>query len=195
MRNIVVALTGASGVILGIRLLEKLKENEDVRTSLILSEAASQNILLETDYQISEVCVLADAVYDNADFSAPIASGSYPVDTMVVLPCSMKTLSAICHGYDATLIARAGDVTLKERRQLILCPRETPLHAIHLENMLKLAQLGVSIIPPILGFYTKPKTVEDLISHFLMKIFDAMKLPYSGAKGWGMEDAERWIGK
>ena len=95
MRNIVVALTGASGVILGIRLLEKLKENEDVRTSLILSEAASQNILLETDYQISEVCVLADAVYDNADFSAPIASGSYPVDTMVVLPCSMKTLSAI----------------------------------------------------------------------------------------------------
>ena len=133
MRNIVVALTGASGVILGIRLLEKLKENEDVRTSLILSEAASQNILLETDYQISEVCVLADAVYDNADFSAPIASGSYPVDTMVVLPCSMKTLSAICHGYDATLIARAGDVTLKERRQLILCPRETPLHAIHLE--------------------------------------------------------------
>ena len=185
MRRIVVGITGASGAILGIRFLQELRKQPDCNISLVMSDAAKKNILLETDFCIDAVYAMADQAYENHDLAAPIASGSYQVDAMVVLPCSMKSLSAIAHGFDENLLVRAASVTMKEGRQLILCPRETPLHAVYLENMLSLARQQVAIIPPMLSFYARPETVEDLISQHLMKVFDYMRLPYTCARRWG----------
>src|SRR5665647_654394 len=153
MRRIVVGITGATGAIYGIRLLEILKQYPEVETLLVMSNWAEENIRIETDYQPTDVFKLADVVYGANEMSAPIASGSFQTEGMIVIPCSMKTLSAIANGYADNLIVRAADVMMKEGRPLILSSRETPLNAIHLENMLKLSRLGVKIIPPMPGFY------------------------------------------
>lgn len=182
-KNIIVGITGASGVIYGIRLVEELKKlNHTVH--LILSQWAVKNIEIETECDVEVLRELADWCYDVNDLSAPIASGSYRNDGMVIAPCSMKTLSAIANGYSDNLISRAADVCIKERRKLIVVPRETPLSRIHLENMLKLSQAGVIILPPVPGFYFKPRTVDDIINHTVGKILDSMGIQAELYKRW-----------
>ena len=178
-----VAITGASGSIIGIRFLEELK-NIDVKTELIISNKAEIIIKAETDYSIPDVCNLATKYYDVNDLTAAPASGSYRIDKMVVIPCSMKTLAAIASGYSDNLISRVADVMIKERRKLILVVRETPLNAIHLENMLKLTRLGVIIFPPIPSFYHKPQNIDDIIKHTIGRILDQVGLKIE-IKRWG----------
>jgi len=178
-----IAVTGASGVHLAIRLLEILKE-KDVETELIISKNAEKIISVETDYNISEVRKLADKNYEVNDLLAPPASGSYKLDSMIIIPCSMKSLSAIANGYANNLITRAADVTIKEKRKLILVVRETPFSAIHLENMLKLAKLGVIIFPPIPSYYIKPENIDELIDFTIGRILDQIGIE-SNIKRWG----------
>jgi len=182
--KICVALCGASGGIYGVRLLEALGKMEGVETHLVASQAAIETLDIEMSIKPEELAALADYCYDNGDIAAPIASGSFGCNAMVVSPCSMKTLAGIACGYSDNLIIRAADTMLKERRNLILCPRETPLSAIHLENMLKLARLGVSILPPMPAFYIKPETVDDLINHHIMKVMDALGLKWDKCQRW-----------
>ncbi len=179
----IVAITGASGSIMGIRFLEQLKKI-DVKTELIISNIAKIIIKAETDYSISDVSNLATKYYDVNDLTAAPASGSYQIDEMVVIPCSMKTLAAIANGYSDNLISRVADVMIKERRKLILVVRETPLNAIHLENMLKLTRLGVIIFPPIPSFYHKPQNIDDIIKHTIGRILDQVGLKID-IKRWG----------
>lgn len=178
-----VAITGASGVHLAIRLLEILKEKE-VETELIISKNAEKIITIETDYKISDIRRLAYKNYDVDDLLAPPASGSYKLDTMIIIPCSMKSLSAISNGYANNLITRAADVVIKEKRKLILVVRETPFSAIHLENMVKLAKLGVIIFPPIPSYYIKPKDIDELIEFTIGRILDQIGIE-SDIKRWG----------
>ncbi|TKJ23825.1 MAG: aromatic acid decarboxylase [Promethearchaeota archaeon Loki_b32] len=178
-----IAVTGASGVHLAIRLLEILKE-KDVETELIISKNAEKIISVETDYKISEVRKLADKNYEVNDLLAPPASGSYKLDSMIIIPCSMKSLSAIANGYANNLITRAADVAIKEKRKLILVVRETPFSAIHLENMLKLAKLGVIIFPPIPSYYIKPENIDELIDFTIGRILDQIGIE-SNIKRWG----------
>ncbi len=178
-----IAVTGASGVHLAIRLLEILKE-KDVETELIISKNAEKIISVETDYKISEVRKLADKNYEVNDLLAPPASGSYKLDSMIIIPCSMKSLSAIANGYANNLITRAADVAIKEKRKLILVVRETPFSAIHLENMLKLAKLGVIIFPPIPSYYIKPENIDELIEFTIGRILDQIGIE-SNIKRWG----------
>jgi len=178
-----VAITGASGVHLAIRLLEILKEKE-VKTELIISKNAEKIITIETDYKISDIRKLAYKNYDVDDLLAPPASGSYKLDSMIIIPCSMKSLSAIANAYANNLITRAADVAIKEKRTLILVVRETPFSAIHLENMLKLAKLGVTIFPPIPSYYIKPKDIDDLIEFTIGRILDQIGIE-SNIKRWG----------
>jgi len=180
---LIVAITGASGSIMGIRFLEELK-NIDVITELIISNKAKIIIKAETDYSISDVSNLATKHYDVDDLTAAPASGSYKIDEMVVIPCSMKTLAAIANGYSDNLISRVADVMIKERRKLILVVRETPLNAIHLENMLKLTRLGVIIFPPVPSFYHKPQNIDDIIKHTIGRILDQVGLKID-IKRWG----------
>ncbi|MBA7677107.1 putative UbiX-like flavin prenyltransferase [subsurface metagenome] len=178
-----IAVTGASGVHLAIRLLEILKE-KDVETELIISKNAEKIVAIETEYNISEVRKLADKNYEVDDLLAPPASGSYKLDSMIIIPCSMKSLSAIANGYANNLITRAADVTIKENRKLILVVRETPFSAIHLENMLKLAKLGVIIFPPIPSYYIKPENIDELIEFTIGRILDQIGIE-SNIKRWG----------
>ncbi|MEE9377180.1 MAG: UbiX family flavin prenyltransferase [Candidatus Lokiarchaeia archaeon] len=178
-----VAITGATGVQLAIKLLETLKEKK-VKTELVISEIAEKIIAIETKYQTSDIYKLADRYFDVDDLLAPPASGSYKLDSMIIIPCSMKSLSAIANGYANNLITRAADVMIKENRKLILVVRETPFSAIHLENMLKLAKLGVVIFPPIPSYYTKPKNIEELIEFTIGRILDQLGIE-SNIKRWG----------
>ncbi|MHA2281867.1 MAG: UbiX family flavin prenyltransferase [Promethearchaeota archaeon] len=178
-----VAMTGASGAILGIKFLKELRTLE-IETELIISEKAEIIIKTETNYEIEDVRKLATKNYDVNDLTAAPASGSYKVDKMVVIPCSMKTLAAIANGYSDNLISRVADVMIKERRRVILVVRETPLNAIHLENMLKLTRLGVVIFPPVPSFYHKPKNVEDIVNHTIGRILDQAGIEID-IKRWG----------
>lgn len=171
--KVIVGISGASGVILGIRLLEELKK-ADVETHLIISHIAKDIIEYETGYSIKDVENMADFVHDENDLNAIVNSGSFKFDTSVIIPCSMKTLSAISNGFGDNVITRVGDVTLKERRQLIIVPRETPLRTVHLENMTKLSQEGAIILPAMPGFYHKPETIDDQINFIIGKILDVM---------------------
>ncbi len=184
MKKIIIGISGASGSIYGIDLLKKLKQVEGIETHLVMSDWAKENIKLETDYQPEEVEKLADFVYDDHNLGASIASGSFRVDAMVVEPASMKTVAGISVGFDDDLIIRAAGVMLKEQRKLILVPRETPLSAIHLENLTKLAKLGVQIIPPIPSFYDHPQTIQDIIDHQSMKVVDALGIDNEIGRRW-----------
>lgn len=188
MKKIIVAITGASGSIYGIDILKKLSQLPDVETHLVLSDWAKENIKLETDYTPEQVVGLADHVYDNHNMGAAIASGSFRIDGMVVAPASMKTVAGIAAGFDIDLIIRAAGVMLKEQRKLIIVPRETPLSAIHLENLTKLARLGVQIIPPIPSFYNHPQTIQDLVDHQSMKVIDNLGIENNFGKRWGEEN-------
>ncbi len=182
--KLVIGITGSTGVIYGIRMLEVLKKL-DVETHLIMSEWGQKCITMETDYDVSSVKSLATSVSDENNMASSVSSGTHKVDGMIVAPCSMKTLSAIANGFDDTLIARAAGVTLKESRKLVLMTRETPLSAIHLENMLKLSRLGVVILPPVMEFYTKPKTIQDVIDHGVGKCLDQFDLEHGLYARWG----------
>ena len=177
-------MTGSTGVIYGIRMLEKLKELE-VETHLIMSEWAQKCVSMETDFTVDQVKQLATSVSDEKNMASSVSSGTHKIDGMVVAPCSMKTLSAIANGYDDTLIARAAGVSIKESRKLILMVRETPLSAIHLENMLKLSRLGIVILPPVTEFYTKPKSIDDIINHGVGKCLDQFDLEHNLYSRWG----------
>lgn len=184
MMRLIVGISGSTGVIYGIRLLEELKKL-DVDTHLILTDWASKCILMETSYTIDHVKSLATSVSDDKNMASSVSSGTHKVNGMIVAPCSMKTLSAIANGYDETLVARAAGVTIKESRKLVLMVRETPLSAIHLENMLKLARIGVVILPPVTEFYTKPKTIDDIVNHGIGKCLDQFDLDHNLYTRWG----------
>ena len=187
MKRIVVGISGASGVIYGIRLLKVLKETE-WETHLVISEAAKQNILLETSLTVKEVEDLADKVYDPKNQAASISSGSFKTSGMVIVPCAIKTLSGVAHSFNENLLIRAADVTLKERRRLILVVRETPLHKGHLALMQKVVDLGGIILPPVPAFYIVPKSIEDLIDHTIGKILDIMEIDHTLYKRWEGEE-------
>ena len=159
--RLIVGMSGASGVIYGVRLLEVLKAESNVETHLVMSDSARMNINLETDWSAKDVLALADHVYSNRDIAASIASGSFGTDGMIVAPCAIKTLSAITNSYADSLIVRAADVVLKECRRLVLVPRETPLHTGHCELLYRASQLGAIIAPPMPAHYIKPQSVDD----------------------------------
>ncbi len=184
--RVIVGISGASGVIYGIRLLEAFKA-VPIETHLIMSEWAENILALETDCDLSSVNDLAAVKYDNRDMTAPVASGSFLTAGMVIAPCSMKTLAGIANGYSQNLLERAADVTIKEGRKLVLVPRETPLSAVHLENMLKLARMGVVIAPPMPAFYINPKQVSDLVDHHVGKIMDQFGFSNTLVKRWQEE--------
>ncbi|MFZ5898133.1 MAG: UbiX family flavin prenyltransferase [Bacillota bacterium] len=182
--RIIVAISGASGAVYGISILKELSARS-VETHLVLSAAARYIIAQETASTVGQVTSLATRTYDENDFTAPIASGSFPCQAMVVAPCSMKTLAGIASGYAENLILRAADVTIKERRRLILVTRETPLSPIHLENMLKLARLGVVIMPPVPAFYTRPATIDDIVRQTTGRLLDLLGLDNDLTQRWG----------
>ena len=182
--RLIIGITGSTGVIYGIRMLETLK-NLNVDSHLVMTEWAEKCISMETDYTSDYVKSLATNVSDEKNMASSVSSGTHKHDGMIVAPCSMKTLSAIANGYDDTLVARAAGVTIKESRKLILMVRETPLSAIHIENMLKLARIGVVILPPVTEFYTKPKTIDDIVNHGVGKCLDQFDLEHNLYPRWG----------
>ena len=182
--RLIVGITGASGVIYGIRLLQMLRELPQVESHLVISNGAKLNIALETQWQAKAVAELADRVYADNDLAAAISSGSYPADGMVILPCSMKTLSGVVNSYADNLIVRAADVTLKEQRRLVLVPRESPLHAGHTRLMHEAATMGAVICPPAPAFYNEPQTVDDIIDHTVGRVLDLFGLDCGTVKRW-----------
>lgn len=172
MKRLIVGISGASGAIYGVRLLQVLQQLPDIETHLILSNAARQTLALETDISLREVQALADVVHDARDIAASLSSGSFKTHGMVILPCSIKTLSGIVHSYTDGLLTRAADVVLKERRPLVLCVRETPLHLGHLRLMTQAAELGAVIMPPMPAFYHRPQSVQDIIDQTVNRILD-----------------------
>lgn|SRR5574337_690026 len=183
-KRIVVGITGASGAIYGIRLLELLRGLPAVETHLVISAAGKRTIVEETEYSVGEVEALAARHYDDRDVGAALASGSFRTDGMVIAPCSVKTASAVAYCHSDTLVARAADVMLKERRPLILVVRETPLHAGHLRCFLALAEMGAVLLPPVPAFYHRPKQIDDLIVHTLARVLDHLRLPHRLTEEW-----------
>jgi 4-hydroxy-3-polyprenylbenzoate decarboxylase len=181
--RLVIGMTGATGAVIGIKLLEALRAL-GVETHLVLSQWARATIEMETNHTVREVRELASSVYGPKDQAAAISSGSFRTDGMIVAPCSMKSVAAIRIGYGEGLIARAADVTIKERRRLVLVPRETPLSDIHLENMLALSRMGASIVPPMPAFYHRPGTIDELIDHTVARILDQFGLETPGTLRW-----------
>jgi flavin prenyltransferase len=181
--RLVVGITGASGAIYGIRLLERLREL-DVETHLVVTSWARVTIEHETGYTLAQAKALADVTYGEGDQAAAISSGSFLTHGMVVAPCSTKTLAAIANGFSHNLVARAADVTLKERRRLVLVVRESPLSAIHLRNMLTLAEMGVSICPPVPAFYNKPASIDDIVDQTVVRVLDQLELNVSTPARW-----------
>jgi len=187
--RIVIGIAGASGVIYGVRMLQLLKDT-NYETHLIISEAAKLNIEIETRYKAKEVAAMADHTYDNKNMAASLASGSFLTEGMVVVPCTIKTLSGIANSYTENLLVRAADVTLKEKRKLVLVVRETPLHKGHLRLMTMAADLGAHILPPVPSFYHMPKTIDDIIDQTIGKIFDYMGIEHNLFRRWnGIEQA------
>lgn len=184
-KRLIVGISGSSGVIYGIRMLQHLQARDDVETHLVLTEGAAVNIRIETDHAVEEVQALADVVHDPGNLAASISSGSFRTDGMIVIPCSIKSLSGIVHSYADNLLCRAADVCLKEKRKLVLVVRETPLHKGHLEMLVKAADLGALILPPMPAFYHGPKTIEDLLDQTIGKIFDYFELEHRLFRRWG----------
>jgi 4-hydroxy-3-polyprenylbenzoate decarboxylase len=183
MRRLIVGLTGATGAILAVRLLEALKDS-DVESHLVISAWGHRTIEHETPYTVKQVCALASVYHNATNMAAEISSGSFITEGMVVIPCSMRTLGSIAHGYGEHLVHRAADVVLKERRRLVLVARESPLSEIHLENMLKLARMGVTIIPPMPAFYNHPKSINDIVDHIVVRVLDQFGIVAPFAKRW-----------
>ncbi|MGX9868598.1 UbiX family flavin prenyltransferase [Enterobacter mori] len=172
MKRLIIGISGASGAIYGVRLLQVLRDVAGVETHLVMSQAARQTLSLETDLSLRDVQALADVVHDARDIAASISSGSFKTAGMVILPCSIKTLSGIVNSYTDTLVTRAADVVLKERRPLVLCVRETPLHLGHLRLMTQAAELGAIIMPPVPAFYHRPQTLDDIINQTVNRVLD-----------------------
>ena len=172
MKRLIVGISGASGAIYGVRLLQVLRDVAGIETQLVMSQAARQTLSLETDLSLRDVQALADVVHDARDIAASISSGSFKTAGMVILPCSIKTLSGIVNSYTDTLVTRAADVVLKERRPLVLCVRETPLHLGHLRLMTQAAELGAVIMPPVPAFYHRPQTLDDVINQTVNRVLD-----------------------
>ena len=182
--RLIVGISGASGVIYGIRLLEALREMPDVESHLVMSNGAKLNIALETDRKVSDVEDLADVVHSDQNLAATISSGSYRTDGMIIAPCSMKTLSAVVNSYAEHLLARAADVVLKERRRLVLVPRETPLHVGHCRMLTQAAEMGAMIVPPMPAFYNDPQSVDDIINHTVGRLLDLFDIDSGMVKRW-----------
>ncbi|HMM22111.1 MAG TPA: UbiX family flavin prenyltransferase [Selenomonadales bacterium] len=188
MKRIIVGMSGATGQIYGIRLLQYLRELPEIELHLVISDWAKRTIALETDWTTGAVEALAHRVYDSHDQAAAISSGSFSRAAMVIAPCSVKTLSAIANSYNDSLMIRAADTTLKERKPLILAFRETPLHAGHLRLMAQAADIGAVIAPPVPSFYNNPRTIDDLVDYTIYRLMDIMGLPSKRAKRWeGLE--------
>ena len=181
---IVIGITGATGVIYGIRLLEVLAGRENIETHLVISKAAADIIEFETGRTPEDVRRLADNSWDIRDLSAPVSSGSFRTGGMIVAPCTVKTMSAIAHSYDENLIVRAADVTLKERRKLVLAVRETPLHLGHLRSMTRLTEMGAVILPPVPAFYTRPESIRDIIDYTVGKMLDTFDIEHNLFQRW-----------
>ena len=184
--RLIVGITGATGTILGVRLLQVLKE-ANIETHLVLSNWGARTLVHETSYSVRQVQELASRHYGSLDQGAPVSSGSFITDGMVVCPCSVRSLAAIAQGHGDSLVHRAADVVLKERRKLVLVVRETPLSDIHLENMLKLSRMGAVIFPPVPAFYNQPKTIDQLVDQTVLRILDQF--------GLHLSSADRWSGK
>jgi flavin prenyltransferase len=184
--RLIVGMTGATGVIYGVRLLQRLRE-AGVATHLVISKWGARTLLHETPFSRNQVEALATEVYAPNDMGAAIASGSFQADGMIIAPCSVKTLGAIAHGYGDSLVHRAADVTLKERRKLLLSVREAPLSEIHLENMLKLARMGAIILPPMPAFYMNPRTLDEVIDQTVLRMLDQFGVEVPGAPRWAGE--------
>jgi len=184
MKRLIIGITGASGSIYGIRLLEELRRRGDVETHVVLSASGKRTLAEETDYAPKDVEALGHVVYDNRDIGAALASGSFRTAGMIIAPCSIKTVSALANCFADTLIARAGDVTLKEGRPLIAVVRETPLHVGHLRQMLAFAEMGGIVLPPMPAFYQRPRTVLDIVDHTVARILDRIGLDQTLVPEW-----------
>jgi 4-hydroxy-3-polyprenylbenzoate decarboxylase len=183
--RIVVGISGSTGAIYGIRLLQVLQQHPEVETHAVISNPAKQNIALETDYTVAQVEALAHKVYRINDIAASIASGSFKTNGMVIIPCSMKTLSGIANSYNDNLLVRAADVTLKERRRLVLVARETPLHLGHLRLMTQVTEMGAILMPPMPAFYNKPKTIDDIVNQTVGRVLDLLGIEHESLfKRW-----------
>lgn len=183
MKKIVVGISGATGAIYGIRILEALRDC-GVETHLILSSWAEKTIKIETSYSVEEVKSLATQVHSSSNQAAIISSGSFITDGMIIAPCSMKSLASISYGLADNLLSRAADVILKERRKLVIVPREAPLSEIHLENMLRLARMGSVILPPMPAFYNKPKSIDDIVNHTVSRVLDQFGIDNDLTNRW-----------
>lgn len=183
-KRLIIAITGASGVVYGVRLLQVLRETAGIETHLMVSEAGVLNLYQELDMNRKEVEALANVVHNVRDVGASIASGSFQSDGMIVAPCSMKTLAAVAHGLSDNLIARAADVALKERRRLLLMVRETPFNLAHLRNMTAVTEMGGIIYPPLPGFYQRPQTISEMVDHTVGRVLDLFSIPHTLTPRW-----------
>ncbi|OIP14902.1 MAG: 3-octaprenyl-4-hydroxybenzoate carboxy-lyase [Comamonadaceae bacterium CG2_30_59_20] len=183
-KRITVAISGASGAVYGVRLLQRLRGLADVQTHLVVSDAGWLNVQQELGMPCAEVEALADVMYPVRDIGSAIASGSFRCDGMVIAPCSMRTLAAVALGLSDNLITRAADVTLKERRKLILMVRETPLNLAHLRNMTSVTEMGGIVFPPVPGFYHRPQTIDEMVDHSVSRVLDLLGLPQADAVRW-----------
>ena len=189
-KRLVIGISGASGIVLGVRLLQVIKPL-DVEAHLVMSKAAELTLAYETDFTRDEVRELADVAYPINDIGAAISSGSFSTLGMIIIPCSIRTMSEIASGVTSTLLTRAADVVLKERRRLVLVVRETPLHALHLSNMTRLAEAGAIIAPPVPGFYSRPKSIEDMVDHSVGRVLDLFDIDAGIVKRWGEASGPR----
>lgn len=194
MKRLVVGMSGATGAIYGIRLLEVLS-NSDIETHLVISNAAEKTIRMETPWKVEQVKALAHTCYDVRDVGANIASGSFLTEGMVVIPCAIKTLSGIANSYNDNLLVRSADVAIKEKRKLVVVARETPFHKGHLKLMMEAADLGATILPPVPAFYCLPQTIDDLINHLVGKVLDMFHIEHNLFHRWGSREIESGMAK
>lgn len=192
MKRLIVGMSGATGAIYGIRLLEVLSKT-DIETHLVISEAAKKTIRIETPWTVKQVKSLAHTCYDNRNIGANIASGSFLNEGMVVIPCAIKTLSGIANSYNDNLLVRAADVAIKEKRKLVIVARETPFHKGHLRLMMAAADLGATILPPVPAFYCLPQTIDDLINHLVGKVLDMFRIEHNLFYRWGSRETESGV--
>jgi len=194
MKRLIVGISGATGAIYGIRLLEVLSKS-DIETHLVITEAAERTILMETDWKVEKVKSLANVSYDIKNLGADISSGSFLSEGMVIIPCSIRSLSGVANSYNENLLIRTADVTLKERRKLVLLVRETPLHQGHLELMIRASRMGAILLPPVPAFYFHPKTIDDLINHTIGKVLDLFGINHHLFNRWGSNRVKKTLRK